>query len=748
MYKKEIEQYYHKIENFVYKRKLAEAIQNLDVFIKESMSFDLQQDYEQTLENYKYLLGFMIKGVEDPEREKIYNNICCHLLEINDKARQNAFFYCPELPYFKAKNYFNNQGKLSKETAEQLLDKVVSPRVIADMLSDTSVSDDDASLEEQSWQGMEELFRIFWLTDRYDEIDSDLFERIIEHENIFWYEKSLLVSALTLGLLNNFDIAKISLLIRTYLKKLPHISERALTGLILAIYKYDRRIEFYPAIFSELLLLTDYNEFKDDLKALIFQLITTKDTEKLSKKLQEEILPEVIKHAPQIAKNLDIEKLLSDKDEDEKNPKWKEVFKDSPGLYDKLEELSKLQMQGSDMFIGTFAQLKHFPFFNNLINWLLPFYADEKNLKSSLQKELSHPNFIEFLEALEVAPYICNSDKYSFCFNLKALPEQQKLLLFDMFIEETHSLREMLLEEGRIDMTLKSRIIITQYLQDLYRFFKLNPQKFHFEDVFQWKLDIHNTATIKKLINDPVFFKEIADQYFNREHYDEAAIIYESIYQAGNEDLEILQKLGFCFQKLKNYSKAIENYSKADIIDTGNVWIWRKLAYCYLKMEDFQNALKYYCEIEKEDTENWKIQAYIAHCFFNLNEYEKALNIFYKVDLLKPDNPYIIKSIAYTNFLLGKFNESLNHYQKLGSDQLNYNDLMNLGHLYLCLKDRQNASNYYLKSIVNYPDGINGFFRQFENDRALLMKYGVNAEHFPLIIDYLKMSREGKMNEY
>jgi len=73
---------------------------------------------------------------------------------------------------------------------------------------------------------------------------------------------------------------------------------------------------------------------------------------------------------------------------------------------------------------------------------------------------------------------------------------------------------------------------------------------------------------------------------------------------------------------------------------------------------------------------------------------------------------------------------------------------MNLGHLYLCLKDRQNASNYYLKSIVNYPDGINGFFRQFENDRALLMKYGVNAEHFPLIIDYLKMSREGKMNEY
>lgn len=748
MYKKEIDSLHQEIEDLIFQHKLASAFKKLEVFIKESMSFELKQDFEQVHENYSYLLQFLMKGYQDTERQNVYDSICRNLTELNDKARQNALFYCPELPHFKGKNYYTNQGKLTIETAEVLLDKIISSRAVSDMLLQTKIEDDDQSLDEQSKQGIEELFRIFWLTDYYDEAEIFLFEKLVESEEIKWYEKCLIVSAVTLGLLNNFDVNKFVILIDSYLRKLPNISERAFTGLFLSVCKYDRRLKYYPNLKLRFLTLIDHDEFIIDIKSLIYQLIITKDTEEISKKLQEEILPEMIKYAPEIREKLDIEKLLSDKDEDEKNPKWKELFKDIPGLYDKMEELSKLQMQGSDMFMSTFSHLKHFPFFNNLTNWLLPFHAEEKSLQNIFLGETETIQAKDFLSAMESAPYICNSDKYSFCFNLKALPDQQKHILLDMFIEESHSLSEMVNEEGKLYQGLKSKIIITQYLQDLYRFFKLNPSKNHFEDIFQMELNLCNTNIFRMLVPETGALREIAEYYFEKKHFPEAQEIFLSLIEFDADNVEILQKLGFCYQHQKNYSKAINYYLKADIIDSGNVWTWRKLAYCYLKSEDYENALKYYQEIEKEDPENWKVQAYIAHCLYAMKNYEQALNIFYKVDLLNPDNPQILKTIAFLNFRLKKYEEALSTYLKLSADQLNYIDFLNIGHLYWSMSQRQNAVEYYLKSIIANPEGTDGFMKQLLADRDFLIEHGIPHDEIPLMLDYLLIYREGKIKEF
>ena len=71
-----------------------------------------------------------------------------------------------------------------------------------------------------------------------------------------------------------------------------------------------------------------------------------------------------------------------------------------------------MQMDGTDIFMGTFSMLKKFDFFNVLKNWFLPFYASNKELQEELSKEPAEFDKGTFTESLEAAPFICNSDKY------------------------------------------------------------------------------------------------------------------------------------------------------------------------------------------------------------------------------------------------------------------------------------------------------------------------------------------------
>jgi len=736
MYKSEIEIIYNDIQNLVFSKKLADAINKLGYFLKESHSYEQMLDFENLASNYKMMLEYFINGNVDAERQKVYVKISGTLLEINDKARQNAFFYCPELPQYKSKNYYTNQGKLTSDTAIAAFEKIISAREIAFLLKNTEIRNEENNLEDQSLQGIEELFRLFWLTDKYDDAEIDLYHKIMDAESVYWYEKCLMVSAVTLGLLNTLDTHKISLLINTFHQHIPQVSERALIGLFLCLYKYDKRIKYYPIIEAELKLLSDNPSLIDEARIIISQLIVAKDTEKLTKKLQEEILPDVIKHAPDIVKRFDIEDFTQDSDDDEKDPKWKSFLKETPDLYQKFEELSKLQIQGGDMFMSAFAHLKHFPFFNKMTNWLIPFYSTNYSLAGIISTNSSSIN--NFYEAMESAPYICNSDKYSFCFNLKALAEQQRNMLIEMFIAEMNSMAEVMYEDGKINSNISKRYIYVQYIQDLYRFFKLNPYKTHFIDIFDWTLDIYNTSFFKILFDDNKLLHEIADFYFEKEHYQHALNIFIHLYKQGITSLELLQKIGFCYQKLQKFHQAIEFYKHADLMESSNIWTLKKLAYCFRKINDLENALKYYLELEKLDPDNLTYQIKLGQTWFKMGNAEEALKHYFKVEFLNPNNPKILKPIAWICLTQARVDDAKKAYEKIPEHELNYNDRINLGHISWLKNDRTCAVEHYHKSILEHPNGLKGFMEIFNQDVSLLLKLGINSDEIPLLLDYLE----------
>ena len=73
-------------------------------------------------------------------------------------------------------------------------------------------------------------------------------------------------------------------------------------------------------------------------------------------------------------------------------------------------------------------------------------------------------------------------------------------MLSNAFIMEMEGLQEMISDENLTSGDFTTRTVYIQYIQDLYRFFKISPFKNEFEDVFHGKLDLYRSYFFKEII--------------------------------------------------------------------------------------------------------------------------------------------------------------------------------------------------------------------------------------------------------
>ena len=222
-----------------------------------------------------------------------------------------------------------------------------------------------------------------------------------------------------------------------------HISMRAIISLTPILQQYHNRWYLYPELISRLELLSDESYFRRRLLIAIIQFIQSRETEKITKKLTEEILPEMMKLSPIIGKKIKMDEWMGETGMEEKNPEWQKILDDA-GISDKLEEFSNLQLEGADVFHSTFANLKSYPFFNEMSNWFLPFSLNHSQLQGFISEDKDNKSVID---SITKASFICNSDKYSFCFSIMMMPEEYRKMMSSQLGAESEQLKSMLDEE-------------------------------------------------------------------------------------------------------------------------------------------------------------------------------------------------------------------------------------------------------------------------------------------------------------
>jgi len=282
-------------------------------------------------------------------------------------------------------------------------------------------------------------------------------------------------------------------------------------------------------------------------------------------------------------------------------------------------------------------------------------------------------------------------------------------------------------------------VIITQYFHDLYRFYKLHPFRNEFDDIFKLPVAIYDTDFFKKWIDDIQVLRNLGEFFFNKNYYRDALAIFHHIVEANNNH-ELFEKMGYCYQHMGDLEKALEYYHKAELLDKNKLWLINRIAWCYKKKGEYELAVGYYLEAEKLEPDNLQVEAYLGHIYMETGDYEKALKYYFKVEYLQPENHKVYRPISWCSLMLGKFDNAAKYLEKAISHGAGKNDFMNLGHVFWCRGEKQRAIEYYRQSLKTAGMDIDWFSKVFLEDGKYLSQHGVPAIDIPLMIDYIRLS--------
>lgn len=742
MTRKEIDQRYLRVCEMIYAQQLRSALEELEKLTRFATKADYYYRLETLTENYRTLLRYAFEGYHDPQQKNILDGLCASMLAMADEIRQTLLD--PESARKRS-----DRMSLLKEFGDEpaiiaaRIEEMFFHRELHKLIGET----DPAGVDNTRpfllpVRELDQIFRLVWLTGRLPAEYISLIQRINRSEQVEWHEKSLVVSALTLSLLNHFDQAKFFLLLEFIEPHENQVYQRALTGLLLCLLFYDKRLTFFPELIEKLRNLSLDETIIPEIELILMQLLMARETDKITREFEEEVLPEMKKMMPKIEDKLQLSDLSDEEELEGKNPGWKDMLEEVPGLFEKIEKFSKMQMEGGDVFMSTFQLLKRFDFFNSISNWFVPFYRDHPEIINSFSEKEEINN--RLLESLEKAFYICNSDKYSFAINFRAIPDQQRTMIVTNFEAEFAQMKEMASEEQLLDQSLVTKSVFIQYIQDLYRFFKLYPYRQEFDDIFQMKIRLNDLYFYRNCFERQGFPEKIASFHFDNDHFYEAIEVYEDIIEKNGPGNEYFEKIGYCYQKTGRFKKAVENYRKAELYDADRQWILKKLGWCCLKLKDYNQALTCFKEASALQPEETSLQMQVGQCYLNLKDYEQALHQYAGLRFFAPDNLKVLRPMAYCQFVLGKNDQAAElyaHILGLKSTPSAY-DLMNAAHVRLCLGQRKEALHLYRQSLLQDTPGPAVLLDAFDEDAQFLVSNGIPAHEIPLIRDYLMFQTE------
>lgn len=728
----EASQLYDRILNQVLQFSIKDAFSGLGFLIQQNGFGKAYDKLTETENKYRYMLRYRLEGFPDPDREKVENGIRRQLLELAGEAYH--IWMTRNSPGF----YYDRIRVDRVGTSESMSELIETMRHAGERLTIVHLVEKSDIRETQAAQlvrmrenaaGMV-FFKLF-VSEIWTDENRTYLNQVFQDPVFTDSEKGLFLSAILLSLQKRFDVGKMLFLADQCLHPEMEVSQRALVALALSLYQYDSRLSIYPEMALRMETLLDTNpEIAEYFIRVFYQLIRSKDTDAVTKRMQEEILPEMTKMGSALQ-----DKLRDGEDlNDEVNPEWQNMLENAEFSV-KMQQFSDMQLEGIDVYMSTFSAQKGYPFFSEFYNWFLPFHTSHSSLR-----ELFGPNPLEgsnVLDAVLKSDYLCSSDKFSFCFNLLQVPANYRTTMSNQMNADSEAFEEV--RKSNMGMNSKYRLEMTsnRYIQDLYRFFNLHHRRMDFQNPFVQPLDFHQTKSFGALVRSEDALRRIALLYFKNKHLTEALAVFELLAGMLPTDAELHQKRGFCLQKLNQPEQALKAYLQADLIQSDSLWTLKRIATTYRQLRQPAKALDYYRRAEPLAPTDIQLILNMGHALVEAGEYAEALNVYFKAEVLNENSDKTYRPIAWCSFMCRKYEQATKYYSKILEQNPNIDDYLNAGHVEWCKGQPMKAVEIYKHGIRATHTILPDFLELFRKDTAELLRHGIHSNDIAALRDEL-----------
>lgn len=707
-------------------RRMTQALAALESYLSMTKSpWELHRRLEELKNQYQLMVNYALKGSVDPERPKLYARISSEANAIAEAATRISHALDRNTLYYSTLRYESSQ---TGDSISSLLDSyrdMVGRRNLVMMSGNLSAG----SVHRSAMEALERrIFNRVWTTYPLSQQDESALGEILSSSVLPVYFRRLICSAIMLGGLETFDERRLMLLGRPYASGDSDLEMQALCGLLLVMWANKDRLDglrHFPAMAATLSEMPKWNE---DVKTIFLEFIRTRDTEKITRSIREDLTPSIMKLRPglkNLSGDVNDQKSIDEILDPEANPEWMDMIENS-GLGEKLRKMSEMQQEGADVMLSSFGNLKTFPFFNDIANWFMPFHADHSAVAEVMNQSGSLLNMLLGSSAL------CDSDKYSMVLSISSLPATQRRMLENQLSAQ----EEMMKGEstGMIFADIISREkFVNKYVQDLYRFFHLFRRKGEFTNPFTAPVNLVEVKSLEKVFDDADSLSFFGDFYFKHGYYPEAASMYERLVNYHAPDALLYQKLGYSYHQTGLLENALTWYERSELIDSANQWTLKRIAQIYKAKSRFDKAAEYYRRLDLLKPDDISHLMNLGGCLLAMDKPQEALKVYFKVEFLEGENPKkSVRPLAWSLYLTGDFARSRKYYDKMfESGKIQPSDYLNRGHLNLVMHNVSEAIEDYTTYLKLTGYDTDKFEEELKNDRGSLERHGVE----PLLID-------------
>lgn len=579
------------VEELINNGRINDAIAQLKEWATKYPGEGFSDRLEAVATDFKYMSDFMLQGMKDDSRGELYATMQQKLRDIDyDLEVRRTIWERPEVSSYK--RIFTH------------------PECSAEMLQDILMDETDAK---EHFIRLTNTFMVLYASLHWKESEATIWAAFLSSKKVNPIDAATLVSAITLNVIEHYqrnendnenqnENQKLSIFnfqcsifkdpkvrcLKEVYRKSPNemVRQRALVGLVM--------------IGEEL-----------SIEAHI-QMVACANADKDSNEIRQNIMPNLIKNQP--FKLVNGKWKMDDDDNLNKGEYDPEADKREEESIEAMEEsvhkMLNMQKKGSDIFFEGFSQMKRFPFFNKMVNWFIPYYPEHPDIEN-IMANIGKSPFIDVV--MKRGPF-CESDKYSFIIAmssvLQQLPENVRKMM------ESGDMGPIGMRGEDADLSDPSFIRL-QYLQDLYRFMRLN--------------------NIGKMLHNP---------FNNLDEILEGFIRYAS-------------------QQEEEAKKHTEHNNEEYTKNTEFATLYAYYANWKLKKGEYDTALKYYTICLKQRPHSPSIMRGLARAYFGIGDYEKSASYFDALITINPENLNNRLNYAKAMTKAGKTEEVLNDLYKL-----------------------------------------------------------------------------------
>ena len=515
-------------------------------------------------------------------------------------------------------------------------------------------------------------------------------------------DQRMIISALTINGLMVFDPLKLRLLVNVYTKSedIP-VKQYALVGWALTLPRYPYYCDSQTTQIVRDLVDNDAT-VREELAQLQIQLAYCQSADRDSRNFQETIMPDIMKASNMRFTDKGLEMQEDDPMDDILGRSTTE--KKMEEVESRMRSYMDKRSQGMDLFFQGFKHMKRYPFFNDISNWLVPFYYEHPDIAPALHQMGGNG----ILHLMLDAP-MCDNDKYSFVFAFLSIMNKVPKDIIEQMQQTAPP------ENAYRDWMSDPAILRRNYLQSLYRFFQLFPYSESFVSPFC------DTEEVEMPYLDPPSWLIVANKTLMETRFDDN-IIDLLKYFLRKKDFGAVQfildeyndcddSFDLCYVRTLFYADSLPDFEDEFLhnieyclkVKPDSITLRKLYAKWLYSCEKFQEAKTLFGQLMEEKDGNRNYMFSYALCCHKLGDYDEAKKVLFRLAYEHPDDREVGILLASTLFLDGKTEDAFKRVDKMSADDLDEKVKKELTVVrslsLLALNRREEAAKCYASSI-------------------------------------------------